>query len=110
MLKPMTGTALLPVIIINLILGFTASGINNFAHIGGLITGFTFGWLTSVSDTYTSYKKWKVLGYISFGLIIASFIWLLVFDIQYLIGAKKWKNYILKYQGILYIPKYSYIH
>ncbi|WGS63924.1 rhomboid family intramembrane serine protease [Marinitoga aeolica] len=86
MLKPMTGTALLPVIIINLVLGFTASGINNFAHIGGLITGFTFGWLTSVSDTYTSYKKWKILGYISFGLITASFIWLLIFDIQYLIG------------------------
>jgi rhomboid protease GluP len=86
MVRPMTGTALLPVIIINLILGFTASGINNFAHIGGLITGFTFGWLDPVSDTYSSYKKWKILGYISLILILISFVWLGVFDIMYLIS------------------------
>ncbi|SHE44657.1 Rhomboid family protein [Marinitoga hydrogenitolerans DSM 16785] len=86
MLKPVTGTALLPVIIINLFLGFTSPGINNFAHIGGLVTGFTFGWLTSVSDTYTSYKYWKILAYVSLALILISFIWLLIFDIQFLIG------------------------
>ncbi|MBM7558749.1 rhomboid family intramembrane serine protease [Marinitoga litoralis] len=86
LLKPMTGTALLPVILINLFLGFTSSGINNFAHIGGLLVGFTFGWLTSVSDTYTSYKKWKIAGYVSLILILISFIWLIVFDITYLIS------------------------
>ena len=38
------GTALtkeiLPVIILNLLLGFTLSGVDNFAHLGGLIGGF----------------------------------------------------------------------
>ncbi|OQY08721.1 MAG: rhomboid family intramembrane serine protease [Marinitoga sp. 4572_148] len=86
MLKPMTGTALLPVILINLFLGFTSSGINNIAHIGGLAVGFTFGWITSVSDTYTSYKKWKIAGYISLGLILISFIWLLISDIKFLLS------------------------
>ncbi|NUU97791.1 MULTISPECIES: rhomboid family intramembrane serine protease [unclassified Marinitoga] len=86
MLKPMTGTALLPVILINLFLGFTSSGINNFAHIGGLLVGFTFGWLTSVRDTYTSYKIWKIAGYISLALILISFAWLIFFDIQLILG------------------------
>ncbi|HQK81621.1 MAG TPA: rhomboid family intramembrane serine protease [Thermotogota bacterium] len=42
-LTPVTGTALLPMIIINLLLGFTVPGINNMAHIGGFATGFLFG-------------------------------------------------------------------
>ena len=33
-------TQIIPVIIINLIIGFTLSGIDNFAHIGGLIGGY----------------------------------------------------------------------
>lgn len=31
---------ILPVIVLNLILGFTISGVDNFAHIGGLVGGF----------------------------------------------------------------------
>ncbi len=34
-----------PVIVLNLVLGFAIPGISNAAHIGGLITGFVAGWL-----------------------------------------------------------------
>jgi len=30
---------------INLVFGFTVPGINNFAHLGGLLTGFVLGWI-----------------------------------------------------------------
>ena len=30
----------IPIIIINLVIGFTLSGIDNFAHIGGLVGGY----------------------------------------------------------------------
>ncbi|HOO74109.1 MAG TPA: rhomboid family intramembrane serine protease [Tepiditoga sp.] len=85
MMKRFTGTALLPVIIINIIFGFTMSGINNMAHIGGLIAGFTFGWLTPVTYTSTSWKIWKILYYISIAIIAVSFVLLVIFDI-YLFG------------------------
>jgi rhomboid protease GluP len=32
-------------IAINLVFGFTVPGINNFAHLGGLLTGFALGWV-----------------------------------------------------------------
>jgi len=44
-LNRITGTALLPMIAINLFLGFTFPGINNMAHIGGLATGFVLGFI-----------------------------------------------------------------
>jgi membrane associated rhomboid family serine protease len=44
-LTPVTGSALLPMIIMNLLLGFTVPGINNIAHIGGLATGFISGFI-----------------------------------------------------------------
>src|SRR5213592_945060 len=37
--KRAVGTGVLPVIVINLIIGFTIPGIDNSAHIGGLVTG-----------------------------------------------------------------------
>ncbi len=48
-LRPYTGAALLPMIIFNIIYGFIpGSGINNAAHIGGLLTGMIFGYITRV--------------------------------------------------------------
>ncbi len=44
-LSRVTGTALLPMIAINLFLGFTFPGINNMAHIGGIAAGFLLGFL-----------------------------------------------------------------
>ena len=35
-------TQVIPVILLNLLIGFTFSGIDNFAHIGGLIGGYLF--------------------------------------------------------------------
>ena len=35
-------TQVIPIIILNLLIGFTLSGIDNFAHIGGLIGGYLF--------------------------------------------------------------------
>jgi len=44
-----TGISLLPMIIFNIIYGFIpGSGINNAAHIGGLLTGMIFGYLVKV--------------------------------------------------------------
>ena len=50
--KPLTGTALLPMIILNIVLGFMpGSGINNAAHIGGLVTGMILGRHTRIRRT-----------------------------------------------------------
>ena len=48
-LRSYTGAALLPMIIFNIVYGFIpGSGINNAAHIGGLLTGMLFGYFTRV--------------------------------------------------------------
>ena len=36
----MLRTQVIPIIIINLLIGFSLSGIDNFAHIGGLVGGY----------------------------------------------------------------------
>jgi rhomboid protease GluP len=81
MLRGMTGTALLPIILINVIFGFTAPNINNFAHIGGLAAGFTFGWLTPIRFSTNSWKIWKYVYYLLIGVLAASFIALIIFNI-----------------------------
>lgn len=83
-LRPVTGTALLPIILINVIWGFLpGANINNFAHLGGLAIGFTFGWLTPIRYTKRSYNIWRILYYITLGILVASFILLLVFDFSF---------------------------
>lgn len=79
LLKSMTGTALLPMILINVFLGFTVPSINNIAHIGGLAAGFTFGWLTPVIATKKQWKIWKMLYYGSLGIVLVSFLLLIIF-------------------------------
>lgn len=80
MLRGMTGTALLPIILINVIFGFTSQSINNFAHLGGLAAGFTFGWLTPIRFSTSSWKLWKYVHYLLIGVVAASFIALIIFD------------------------------
>lgn len=80
-LKPMTGTALLPMIILNIVLGFMpGSGINNAAHIGGLVTGIILGRSVPVYPSYRLERIWKVIMYILIGVVILSYV-LLVKDI-----------------------------
>uniref|UniRef100_A0A7C4VUA7 Rhomboid family intramembrane serine protease n=1 Tax=Fervidobacterium thailandense TaxID=1008305 RepID=A0A7C4VUA7_9BACT len=79
-LRPITGSALLPMIIINIALGFVpGSAINNAAHIGGLLTGMALGYLTPVHLTHKTELFWKAIAVsliisvvVSFGLLIRS--------------------------------------
>ncbi|MEN3041769.1 MAG: rhomboid family intramembrane serine protease [Fervidobacterium sp.] len=77
-LRPITGSALLPMIILNIALGFVpGSGINNAAHIGGLLTGMALGYGLPVYHNYRAEKIWRILSYILIALIIISYVLLL---------------------------------
>ena len=47
----------MPIIILNLMLGFVISGIDNFAHIGGLIGGFLITAAVGVNDKETKTEQ-----------------------------------------------------
>lgn len=66
---------ILPVIILNLVIGFAASGINNFAHIGGLIGGMMASMAVGVK--YKSSKEDKINGMI----VLAILLMLLIYKI-----------------------------
>lgn len=77
-LKPITGRALLPMIIINVILGLTpGSGINNAAHIGGLLAGMALGYFIPVYHSYNLERIWKVLAYILIAIVVISYAYLI---------------------------------
>ena len=48
---------ILPVILLNLFIGFTTSGINNFAHIGGLLGGYISSMAVGVKHKSTNSEK-----------------------------------------------------
>ena len=50
-------TQLIPLIIFNLFLGFILSGVDNFAHIGGLIGGVLITKAVGVKDKSTTFDK-----------------------------------------------------
>lgn len=54
----------LPVIAINLLIGFTVSGIDNFGHIGGLIGGVLISMALGIKDSHKSAKRDRVNGII----------------------------------------------
>ncbi|MCX7653730.1 MAG: rhomboid family intramembrane serine protease [Fervidobacterium sp.] len=82
-LKPITGSALLPMIVLNIILGFVpGSGINNAAHIGGLITGILLGYGLPVYHTYKAERVWKIVAYIIIAIVTTAY-GLLVKDILF---------------------------
>ena len=60
---------IIPIIIINLIIGFTISEIDNFAHIGGLIGGYLATMAIGITDK--SEKKDMINGWIVLVLYIA---------------------------------------
>lgn len=69
-------SSVLPVIIVNLVIGFLSSGIDNAAHIGGLVGGILASMLVGVPDKST--KKDKINGII-LTIIYISFISYLAF-------------------------------
>jgi len=69
-------SSVLPVIIANLVIGFLSSGIDNAAHIGGLVGGILVSMLVGVPDKST--KKDKINGII-LTIIYISFISYLAF-------------------------------
>ena len=54
----------LPVILINLLIGFSISGIDNFGHIGGLIGGILISMALGISNSHKSGKRNQVNGII----------------------------------------------
>ncbi len=79
LLKSITGPTLLPMILINVFLGFTVPSINNAAHLGGLFSGFAFGLLTPVLKHYSRYSIWKLSYGASLLVLVGSFVSLLAF-------------------------------
>jgi rhomboid protease GluP len=68
---------LIPVIILNLVIGFAIPGIDNFGHIGGLIGG-TFASLIVGVEGYTETKD-RVNGCIVTTILIGFLIYMLLF-------------------------------
>ena len=64
--------SIIPVIVLNLIIGFTSSGIDNAAHIGGLVVGILIAMAVGVPDKSNNNNKINgiVLSLIYFGFII----------------------------------------
>ena len=64
--------SILPVVIINLIIGFASTGIDNAAHIGGLVGGILIAMAVGVPDKSNNNNKINgiVLSLIYFGFII----------------------------------------
>lgn len=68
---------ILPLILLNLLIGFIASDINNFAHIGGLFGGLLASMAVGVK--YKSSKSEKINGLIVLLLFIAFLIYMVFF-------------------------------
>ena len=67
-------TQIIPLIVANLILGFLITGIDNFAHIGGLIGGFLI--TTALGVKYKSKTSEKINGYILSAIYIIFLIYM----------------------------------
>ncbi len=78
LLKSITGSTLLPMILINVFLGFTVPSINNAAHLGGLFSGMIFGISTPVLRSYTRHSIWKITFLGSLFIFFSSFASLLM--------------------------------
>ncbi|ABR30410.1 Rhomboid family protein [Thermosipho melanesiensis] len=79
-LKPITGTAFLPMILVNIFLGFIpGSNINNAAHLGGFLSGMALGYFIPIYEySWNIRKLWKILSRVLVGVIIVSYIFLII--------------------------------
>jgi len=65
-------------IILNIVLGFMpGSGINNAAHIGGLVTGMILGRALPVYTSYKAERVWKIITYSLVGITVLSYVLLI---------------------------------
>ncbi len=69
-------TQIVPIIILNLALGFTTSGIDNACHVGGLIGGYLSTMIVGVK--YKSKNSEKINGCIVYFLLVAFLIYILL--------------------------------
>lgn len=69
-------TQIVPIIILNLTLGFTTSGIDNACHVGGLIGGYLSTMIVGVK--YKSKNSEKINGGIVYFLLVAFLIYILL--------------------------------
>ena len=69
-------TQIVPVILINLFLGFSMNGIDNAAHIGGLIGGYLATMIVGIK--YKSTKRETINGLIVYSLLIAFLVYVLL--------------------------------
>jgi len=115
-LTPVTGTALLPMIIINLLLGFTVPGINNLAHIGGLATGFLFGLvLTPFKIVMKQWSfLWTVLAIVCVVVSLVCISYIFLFpepDIEQIISfANQYAEVLSLLSGARNFQRYSYYY
>ena len=70
---------ILPIIMINLFLGFMSSGVNNYAHLGGLLGGYLAS--TAVGVKYKSSKSEKINGCIVLVLLFLFLIYMSFFRV-----------------------------
>ncbi len=68
---------ILPIIFLNLLIGFTSSGINNYAHIGGLLGGYIASMVVGVK--YKTKKSEQINGAIVLILLILFLIYMSFF-------------------------------
>ena len=76
-LKDSIKTRIIPVIAINLLLGFMISGIDNWCHIGGLIAGYLASMAVGIPDTD---KKSDIInGIILLGIFLIALVYIAFF-------------------------------
>ena len=71
-------TQLIPLIIFNLVLGFILTGVDNFAHIGGLIGGVLIAKAVGVKDKSTTFDKvngWIITTIFTLVILYVAFIY-----------------------------------
>ena len=69
---------IVPIILVNLLIGFTSSGIDNFGHIGGLIGGFLITMAFGIDEK--SDKQSKINGWV---FVIVSLLFLIFMNFVY---------------------------
>ena len=71
-------TQILPLIILNLGIGFLMPGIDNFAHIGGLVGGTMMTMALGVKDKSTTFEKtngWIIVGIFTLFILYVAFVY-----------------------------------
>ena len=71
---------LIPLIIFNLVLGFSLSGVDNFAHIGGLIGGVLISICVGLKDKSSNFEK--INGLIVSGIFLAFITYMAFFYVK----------------------------